>query len=110
MQCKRARYAAEQAGEESNANLIAELRLMQDAIGSWHDWLTLSATARKRLSAHASPLLAALRNITQSKLWEAVNVCRQKLPDLARLANGADLSAAKPPASVPNSRAQAASA
>lgn len=112
MQCKRARYAAEQADEKANAQLIERLKQMQDAIGAWHDWLTLGATARKRLTANPSPFLAALRNITQSKLWEAVHFCRQSLPDVIRLAKdaNADVSSAKPPASVPSPKAQAASA
>jgi CHAD domain-containing protein len=112
MQCKRARYAAEQADEKTNAQLIDRLKQMQDAIGTWHDWLTLGATARKRLGASPSPFLAALRNITQSKLWEAVHVCRQTLPEIIRLAKEAnvDVSSAKPPASVPSPKVQAASA
>ena len=112
MQCKRARYAAEQSDEKTNAPLIERLKQMQDAIGTWHDWLTLGATASKRLTATPSPLLAALRNITQSKLWEAVHVCRQTLPEVIRLAKDAnvDVSSAKPPASVPSPKVQAASA
>lgn len=112
MQCKRARYAAEQSDEKANAKLIERLKQMQDAIGAWHDWLTLGATARKKLTASPSPLLAALRNITQSKLWEAVHVCRQTLPEVIRLAKEAnvDVSSAKPPASVSSPKVQAASA
>lgn len=112
MQCKRARYAAEQSDEKANAKLIERLKQMQDVIGAWHDWLTLGATARKKLTASPSPLLAALRNITQSKLWEAVHVCRQTLPEVIRLAKEAnvDVSSAKPPASVSSPKVQAASA
>lgn len=112
MQCKRARYAAEQFDEKANAKLIERLKQMQDVIGAWHDWLTLGATARKKLTASPSPLLAALRNITQSKLWEAVHVCRQTLPEVIRLAKEAnvDVSSAKPPASVSSPKVQAASA
>ena len=112
MLCKRARYAAEQADKKGHAELIARLRHMQDAVGTWHDWLTLGATARKKLTANPSPFLAAVRNITQSKLWEAVHVCRQNLPDVIRLAKDAnvDVSSAKPPASASSPKAQAASA
>ena len=112
MLCKRARYAAEQADEKAHAELIERLRKMQDAVGTWHDWLTLGATARKKLNANPSPFLAAVRNITQSKLWEAVHVCRQNLPDVIRLAKDAnvDVSSAKPPASASSPKAQAASA
>jgi CHAD domain-containing protein len=112
MQCKRARYAAEQSDEKGNAQLIDRLKQMQDAIGAWHDWLTLGATARKKLTANPSPFLAAVRNITQSKLWEAVHTCRQTLPEVIRLAKEAnvDVSPAKPPASVSSPKVQAASA
>jgi CHAD domain-containing protein len=46
---KRARYAAEfSARGPESAQLIAQLKRLQDAIGNWHDWqaLTDSATAR----------------------------------------------------------------
>jgi CHAD domain-containing protein len=48
---KRIRYLAELA-EESAAqkNFIRELKLVQDAVGEWHDWQALSDTAEKRFS------------------------------------------------------------
>src|ERR1700693_116327 len=43
---KRARYAAEFAEESSEAQkFIAMLKRMQDVLGDWHDWLTLTQTA-----------------------------------------------------------------
>src|SRR4029077_12343690 len=40
---KRARYAAEFAPKSSDSTqFIAELKKVQDAIGSWHDWFTLT--------------------------------------------------------------------
>jgi CHAD domain-containing protein len=48
---KRIRYLAELA-EESAAqkNFIRELKLVQDAVGEWHDWQELTDTAEKRFS------------------------------------------------------------
>jgi CHAD domain-containing protein len=48
---KRIRYLAELA-EESAAqkNFIRELKLVQDAVGEWHDWQELTGTAEKRFS------------------------------------------------------------
>lgn len=66
---KRARYAAEFAPKSAeSAQLIAGLRRLQDAIGHWHDWLTLTNTASSRLGdLHQSPLVAALHNVTGGK-------------------------------------------
>ena len=48
---KRIRYLAELA-EKSPAqkNFIHELKLVQDAVGEWHDWQELTDTAEKRFS------------------------------------------------------------
>jgi len=48
---KRIRYLAELA-EESPAqkDFISELKLVQDAVGEWHDWQELTATAEKRFA------------------------------------------------------------
>jgi len=48
---KRIRYLAELA-EESPAqkNFISELKLVQDAVGEWHDWQELTNTAEKRFA------------------------------------------------------------
>ena len=48
---KRIRYLAELA-EESAAqkNFIREVKLVQDAVGEWHDWQELTDTAEKRFS------------------------------------------------------------
>ena len=43
---KRARYAAELAPKSAEGErLIAQLKRLQDAVGNWHDWLTLTQTA-----------------------------------------------------------------
>src|SRR5271167_667970 len=71
---KRARYAAEFAPKSAEAaQFIAQLKRLQDAVGNWHDWLTLTQTAAKRLGdASQSSLVAALHNVTGGKFRQAV--------------------------------------
>jgi CHAD domain-containing protein len=71
---KRARYAAELASPASSAtSLIAEIKRFQDALGDWHDWLTLAQTAGNQLGElHESPLVAELRNVTGAKYRRAL--------------------------------------
>ena len=71
--CKRVRYVAEIAGDDPEAKRIVNpIKRMQDAIGDWHDWLTLTQTAQKLFAEPVdSPLLAALRNVTRAKFMEA---------------------------------------
>lgn len=70
---KRARYAAEFAPKSAESTqLIAQLKRLQDAIGNWHDWLTLTNTAAGQLGdVHQSPLVAALHNVTGGKFRTA---------------------------------------
>ena len=76
MDCKRARYLAEMAGEGPKAvAAIAQLKRIQDAIGNWHDWLTLTTTAESVLShSEQVPLLPALRASTRSRYLEALRI------------------------------------
>ena len=76
MDCKRVRYLAEMAGEGPRvAAVIEQLKRIQDSIGTWHDWLTLTATAEKVLSRSGQvPLLSALRAGTRSKYLEALRI------------------------------------
>lgn len=71
---KRARYVAELAGDAPEAQrFVSRLKQMQDVLGEWHDWLTLSQTvARLTDSGQSSPLLSALNNITRAKFREAL--------------------------------------
>jgi CHAD domain-containing protein len=71
---KRARYAAEFAPNSAEAGqFIAQLKTLQDAVGNWHDWLTLSETAGKKLGdAGQSSLLVALLRVTGNKFRHAV--------------------------------------
>ena len=76
---KRARYAAEFAQQSTEAErLIVGLKRMQDALGDWHDWLTLTQTAREHLGEVAeSSLVAELHNVTGAKFRRAVAVLSQ---------------------------------
>jgi CHAD domain-containing protein len=48
---KRIRYLAELAEESAvQKNFIREVKLVQDAVGEWHDWQELADTAAKRFS------------------------------------------------------------
>ena len=73
---KRARYAVEFAPKSTEGtHFISELKRLQDAIGNWHDWLTLTHTAAERLGdVNQSPLVAALHNVTGGKLRQALSV------------------------------------
>ena len=71
---KRARYAAEFAAKSREAaQLVAELKRLQDALGNWHDWMTLTQTATEQFGdVNQSSLVAALHNVTRGKLRQAV--------------------------------------
>lgn len=71
---KRARYAAEFAPKSTEArNFIAGLEQLQDALGNWHDWMTLTNTASKHLGeVSQSSLVAALHNAARVKFRHAV--------------------------------------
>src|SRR4051812_28215638 len=59
---KRARYAAEFAPKSSETTkFLAELKPLQDALGNWHDWLTLTHSAVEQLgNVNESSLVAVL--------------------------------------------------
>lgn len=73
---KRARYAVEFAPKSAEAtHLVSELKRLQDAVGNWTDWLTLTRTAAKRLGeVNQSSLVAVLSNVTAGKFRHAVAV------------------------------------
>lgn len=72
---KRARYAAEFASRSPEAtDLILALERLQDALGQWHDWSTLTQTATRHLGeVNQSSLVAALHNLTRGKLRYALS-------------------------------------
>jgi CHAD domain-containing protein len=71
---KRARYAAEFAPKSANATqFVADVKRLQDALGNWHDWLTLTHTAVRRIGdVNQSSLVAALHHVTAGKFRHAV--------------------------------------
>lgn len=71
---KRARYAAEFAAESRGATQrVAELKRLQDALGNWHDWMTLTETATEQFGdVNQSSVVAALNNVTRGKFRQAV--------------------------------------
>jgi CHAD domain-containing protein len=71
---KRARYAAEFAPRSAESDrFIAALERLQDALGGWHDWMTLTRTAARHLGEiEQSSLVAALHNVTRVKFRHAV--------------------------------------
>jgi CHAD domain-containing protein len=76
---KRARYAAEFATPtQSAAAFIDEIKKVQDALGDWHDWLTLTKTGSGELGeVRESALVAELHNVTGAKYRRAVAVLSQ---------------------------------
>jgi CHAD domain-containing protein len=76
---KRARYAAEFAEASAEAEqFVAGLKRVQDALGDWHDWLTLTQTAGEHIGeVRESALVAELHNVTGAKFRHAVAVLSQ---------------------------------
>jgi CHAD domain-containing protein len=70
LECKRFRYTAELAGEIPEANALIEAwKAVQDVIGEWHDYLTLTEIAEKILDG--SPVVTSLRGLTDKKYSES---------------------------------------
>jgi len=71
---KRARYTAEFASKSNErTQFLAQLQKLQDAIGNWHNWITLTRSATERLGdITQTSLVAALHNVTRAKLRQAV--------------------------------------
>ena len=89
---KRIRYVAELAGESTEArHIVAQLKQMQDALGEWHDWFSLTETvAQLSVDGSNAALLAALQNITRSKFRNAVNLVSESRKVLAAGLSGRD--------------------
>ena len=83
---KRARYALEFAPKSAESDaFLAQLKRLQDAIGDWHDWLTLTHAAAARLGdVNQSSLVAALHNVTGGKFRRAVATLSAAPMQLAR--------------------------
>ena len=68
---KRLRYRLEAIpGRESHA-LGKELKVVQDAIGEWHDWATLTEEGERRLEQRSIAFVAFLRSRSTAKRHEA---------------------------------------
>ena len=71
LQCKRFRYTAELAGDSPEVNALVETwKGVQDIIGEWHDYLTLSDVAEDTLGASA--VVATLQELTRQKYIESI--------------------------------------
>ncbi len=71
LDCKHLRYSAELAPESRERDLlISELKKVQDAIGAWHDVLTLRATAEELLGT-TRPIISLLRTQAQGRFNDA---------------------------------------
>lgn len=81
---KRIRYIAELGGDDPKAqHIVAQLKRMQDAIGEWHDWLTLRDVTQKLWTdGRPSALLSALTNITRARYRDAVQVVTETKAEL----------------------------
>ena len=87
---KRLRYRAEViAAVPAAAAAVIEMKRLQDAIGAWHDWLTLGERAEKTLGKTlgrtGSPLLDAVRARTIVQLTKAVQTTERVARRLAKL-------------------------
>jgi CHAD domain-containing protein len=82
---KRARYAAEFSEPTREAEeFSAGLKRIQDALGDWHDWLTLTQTATEHLGeVRESSLVAELHNVTGAKFRHAVSLLSPMRANLA---------------------------
>jgi len=70
LECKRFRYTAELAGKTPEGEVLIERwKKVQDTIGEWHDYLTLSELAEEVLGE--SSLLATLQQLTRKKYTES---------------------------------------
>jgi CHAD domain-containing protein len=68
---KRLRYRLEAIpGRESRA-LESEMKVVQDAIGDWHDWATLAVEGERRLQQRSIAFVAFLRSRASAKRHEA---------------------------------------
>ncbi len=102
---KRIRYLAELA-EESPAQkeFIRELKLVQDAVGEWHDWQELTGTAEKRFADRVNcALLREVRALLSARHSAATSAI-QNLFTLAAA------SGRKPPGSAQNFKTASRSA
>jgi len=107
---KRARYLAELAGDNPDAQrLVEQLKRMQDVLGDWHDWLKLTQRAEGLFGGvQASPLVAALHNVTGAKFRRSVDVLTQTRATLAAKKPATGAAPERKPAQPPEASKEAA--
>jgi len=107
---KRARYAAEFAEPSAEAeHFVGGMKRIQDALGDWHDWLTLTQTSSTHLGeVRESSLVAELHNVTGAKFRHAVAVLSQMRG--ARVTAKPTAAAQAPTSAVVKSRASSSAA
>ena len=72
LQCKRFRYTAELAGDSPEVNALVETwKSVQDIIGEWHDYLTLTDVAENILGD--STVVTALQELTRQKYADSIS-------------------------------------
>jgi CHAD domain-containing protein len=103
---KQALYLSEIAAEAvpDSAQLVAELRKMQDAVGEWHDWQALALKARRKLSAHKKQdgLVSVLEAKAEETIKIALDRCQHAAVNQVReIREIAQSPGKKPVASVP---------
>jgi CHAD domain-containing protein len=77
---------------------IAGIKHIQDVLGDWHDWLTLTKTASENLGeVRESALVAELHNVTGAKFRHAVSA-------LSQMRDGAKPAGALKPAAAAKSQ------
>jgi CHAD domain-containing protein len=79
---KHLRYELEAIPGRASRALEQEFKTVQDAIGDWHDWATLTIEGEKRLEQKSIAFIAVLRSRSTAKRHEArraIQALRHKL-------------------------------
>jgi CHAD domain-containing protein len=81
IELKRVRYTAELAEDSPQRDhFLAEMKAIQDAIGEWHDWEILVATAEKQFSDRVNcALLVEMRSLVTTKFSVAASAVTRLL-------------------------------
>jgi CHAD domain-containing protein len=85
IELKKIRYTAELSGNDAaTKRFTAALEKTQDAIGDWHDWLTLSEAAEEALNNYVSSgMLMQLRSLTTSAFSTAIQSVTELLSSVS---------------------------
>jgi len=109
LRCKRIRYVAEMAGKEPLADaVVGQLKVIQDAVGEWHDWDTLAARAQALFpDTPNAPIITALRGVRHSKLVEAMHATEAAKARLLELQTQPSLKKKPARSAIPQGRNEA---